>query len=114
MGQRKDRKEIRLTDNHILTYDKYQFVLQTRDAIKGDKILSGKYKGQTVKEDSYKDTYFPNLKILCKHVLLDEFKEAFELYDVKYLGEKFEEILGDEHITRLDIATKWFETIKNW
>jgi len=114
MKQSKNVKQIRLTDNHILTYDKYQFVLKTRVARKGDEIEVGKYKGQLVKEDNYNDTYFPNIKILCKHVLDDEFKDVFELHTMIEIAEKFDELIKNPHNDRMDIATEWFETIKSW
>jgi hypothetical protein len=114
MRQSENVKQIRLTDNHILTYDKYQFVLKTRVAKKGDEIKAGKYKGQLVKEDNYMDTYFPNIKILCDHVLMDEFKIVFELYDMKEIGDKFDQLIKNPHINRLNIASEWFQTIKKW
>lgn len=104
-------KEVRLTDNHVLTYDKYQFILKTRVAKKGDLVSVGKFKGSVVKEDRYSDTYYPTIKLVCDHVCEEEFKQVFELYGIKEIANRFDELIKNPHIERLNLATTWFDNL---
>ncbi len=91
--------KLQVTERHRVSFDKVQFTLYTRaKEVKGDG------------DGTYTPTYHPTIGNMLKHVLMDEFKEKLDAFDdVKELSDKFDELVANPHIERVNTVSKWFE-----
>ena len=98
MKSKKINKVIKLTDRHSVTFDRYQFILRT-----------GKFNEEEDKKESYNVLYFKKMSHLCNHVLAEEFKEGINLYELRDLSLRVEELLIDPFENEKEIMTTWFK-----